>query len=420
MPLPARAQDAILPDDVPGADIPSAQMQQDAPDEVVKPRKRRDGEARPQGADQPRAATQEGGDTIRVKKRSDNSGQVDEATAPERRKDKSADAAVPRQSLSPDEQKGDATIRKRKLDADKSTAQSPDQGSKPDQARQRATVEKPRDQQNEASKPDQRRQPTTAEGQRDQQDQTTATRRPPVEANTPATNRAQTQPGANEARAGNETGDTDIKVRGKVNLAREAAPRIHRDLLRSGNRTDVAVDYAIGRPMSDRVQLAPMPTEIIDESPELRGYNYTVIEDQVVVVDPRTREVVEVIGADSRSDAAGFNGGDTQTGAVRQGGGGRESVAVEGRAPSSGGTPPSLTLSGPDRQLIRDGILRLSHAAMLNFNTGEQIPDQIPVEPIPDAIANQVPAIQQFDYFVTNERVVLVDPHTHSIVDVIQ
>jgi hypothetical protein len=416
-PLPAVAQDLILPDEAPGVDASPTQTQQGAPDEILKPRKRRDAETRSQGRDETRAAAEDKSDAVRKKKRPDIAGQSDEATTTDRRKERSAETAQPGQSTASDEQQGDAAIRKRKLDADK--AQSQDQGSKPDQAQQRTTAEKPRDQQNDASKPDQAQQRTTAEKPRDQQnDATSPTHRLPADAN--ANTNIQMPRGGNEARSADATGNAEVNVRGRVNIAREAAPRIHRELLRSGNRTDVSIDYTVGRPISDRVRLAPLPPEIIDESPQLRGYEYTVVEDEVVVVDPRTREVVEVIGNDSGS--VGRSGGyaeETQTGTVRQGGG-REVTTLEGRAPAPGGKLPQLTLSASDREFIRDEVLRLRNAAMLNITTGEQIPDQVPIQPIPDEIASQVPAIQQFDYFVTNERVVLVDPNSRSIVDVIQ
>jgi hypothetical protein len=44
----------------------------------------------------------------------------------------------------------------------------------------------------------------------------------------------------------------------------------------------------------------------------------------------------------------------------------------------------------------------------------------VPTQPIPRNVADQVPDLGSLDYFVSNERIVIVDPQSHDIVDVIQ
>ena len=212
-----------------------------------------------------------------------------------------------------------------------------------------------------------------------------------------------------------------IDVRGTLRIRTEAAPQIHNSLVRTGNRSDANIDVAVGRPLSESVPLEPLPQEILVDTPELRGYEYVVVDDEVVVVDPQTRNVVEVIGP-------GRPGFDqpmelTTAEASRVGSIGGQPMANHVQEPVGGGSSQSaskLILSSDQREAIRDGILRLRSNAMLNITTGEQLPDQVPMQPMPQAIASQIPAVQQLDYFVSNERVVLVDPSTHAIVDVIQ
>jgi hypothetical protein len=43
------------------------------------------------------------------------------------------------------------------------------------------------------------------------------------------------------------------------------------------------------------VNLMPLPTTIVDLVPEYRGYDYVVANDEIVIVQPSTRNVVEVI-----------------------------------------------------------------------------------------------------------------------------
>ena len=39
----------------------------------------------------------------------------------------------------------------------------------------------------------------------------------------------------------------------------------------------------------------PLPTEVVTIYPEWRGYDYILIGDQIVVIDPDTREIVAIL-----------------------------------------------------------------------------------------------------------------------------
>ena len=60
------------------------------------------------------------------------------------------------------------------------------------------------------------------------------------------------------------------------------------------------VNFAISvgtRVPRDRVSLRPLPAEVISIYPEWRGYEFFLVRDQIVVVDPRTGEIVDVLPA---------------------------------------------------------------------------------------------------------------------------
>ena len=50
-------------------------------------------------------------------------------------------------------------------------------------------------------------------------------------------------------------------------------------------------EVIVGQPLPTRVRLYPVPSSVGLQNP----YSYTIVNDQTVLVDPRTREVVEVI-----------------------------------------------------------------------------------------------------------------------------
>jgi hypothetical protein len=57
----------------------------------------------------------------------------------------------------------------------------------------------------------------------------------------------------------------------------------------------VRVAPTVGARLPDDVPLFPFPDSLYSEFPELRDYRYTVIEEEIVIVDPSERRIVEVI-----------------------------------------------------------------------------------------------------------------------------
>jgi len=195
------------------------------------------------------------------------------------------------------------------------------------------------------------------------------------------------------------TSRTDVDVTGSLNVSKDKAARVRDTLFRSGERTDVDinVNVDVGQALPARVRPRPLPAEIVEIAPEYRGYDYVIVHEQIVIVEPQTRKVVEVI---------------------RQGGG-RQQVQQGHR---TGG----IRLSAEQRQQI------LSYAKQRKVTTvqrsfdiesGASVPSDVELVPLPDTIVSEVPDIRSYEFFVTGDQgdqIVLVDPDSHSIVDVIQ
>jgi hypothetical protein len=54
---------------------------------------------------------------------------------------------------------------------------------------------------------------------------------------------------------------------------------------------------SVGARVPRDVRFHPLPTEVVSVYPEWRGYEYVLVNDQIVVIDPRTFEIVAVIEA---------------------------------------------------------------------------------------------------------------------------
>jgi hypothetical protein len=57
-------------------------------------------------------------------------------------------------------------------------------------------------------------------------------------------------------------------------------------------RVDVPVHQGVQLPAG--LQYHPLPADVVAVNPEWRGYNFIVVANEVLVIDPATREVVEI------------------------------------------------------------------------------------------------------------------------------
>jgi hypothetical protein len=61
--------------------------------------------------------------------------------------------------------------------------------------------------------------------------------------------------------------------------------------------TNVNFSISVGTRVPRDVSFHPLPTEIVDVYPDWRGYEFILVRDQIIVVDPSTYEIVAVLDA---------------------------------------------------------------------------------------------------------------------------
>ena len=110
---------------------------------------------------------------------------------------------------------------------------------------------------------------------------------------------AEGRPGQAQTGAGGQAAGGKVEAMGKANLPHDKASEVARTLRTSGGAQvspNINVhDLRVGADLPGAVVINPLPPAIVEIVPEFRGYDYFVVGDEVVIVDPARRQVVEII-----------------------------------------------------------------------------------------------------------------------------
>jgi len=122
----------------------------------------------------------------------------------------------------------------------------------------------------------------------------------PNEGNRAGQNTVQNPNGPNETHSNAASTNRSGSAGANVNLSVEQRSKIHSIIVaRSGGPRVAHVDFDVhvGVAVPRTVVLAPVPEDIVVIEPEWRGFEYFLVGDEIVVVDPATLEIVAVLPA---------------------------------------------------------------------------------------------------------------------------
>jgi hypothetical protein len=185
----------------------------------------------------------------------------------------------------------------------------------------------------------------------------------------------------------------EARVEGRFQIDPRRAADVHQRLISAPGlaRADVDVALDVGVVLPVEVRPLPLPIAIVDEYPQFRGYDYVVVRDEVIIVEPRTRRVVEVIGSGPRRQAGMPH------------------------------TAKRLQLSAEQRELIRHSVRGAQPSSEVEVTEpGTPLPRSVTLLPIPETVVRDVPAVQSDEYVMARgDRIVMVDPQTREVLAVI-
>jgi hypothetical protein len=153
---------------------------------------------------------------------------------------------------------------------------------------------------------------------------------------------------------------------------------------------NINVQVNIGERLPQRVRPRPLPPDIVRIAPQYRDYRYTVIKDQIVIVAPRTSQVVDVI-REPRSAA-------------------QTTSRVERER---------MVITREQRETLKQAARRMTTVG--STSPSGSVPDSncLTLQPVPEELVRSNPELGSYRYLAIGEQVVLVDPRQQKIVDVV-
>jgi Protein of unknown function (DUF1236) len=114
---------------------------------------------------------------------------------------------------------------------------------------------------------------------------------------------AQTSQNGQNTQGAAHVNPQNVRVQGNTHISNESASRIADTLLATSTSQNVNVNVNVGAALPGDVRLLPLPANVVDLVPEYRGYEYVVVNDEIVIVQPSTRNVVEIIDTGGGAEA---------------------------------------------------------------------------------------------------------------------
>jgi hypothetical protein len=235
-----------------------------------------------------------------------------------------------------------------------------------------------------------------------QQNNTNAQRE---QSNQPASNNAQTnqkpaQRSTQSPAAGNQQG-AQAPQSGQAGQSAQITTQQRTQIastIRQQNVSPVRVNFAVnvGVNVPSSVRLAVLPDAIVSIVPRYRGYSYFVTDEQIVIVEPSSHRIVEVMPYEGGGRAAAAPARSERKAQFSREQ--RESIkkyAVQKRTATTG--------SGSARRVVVE----------------DEVPATVEIEEFPETVVREVPSVRTYRYYRQDNDVIVVDPSNRRVIDVI-
>lgn len=192
----------------------------------------------------------------------------------------------------------------------------------------------------------------------------------------------------------NTAQSSGTNVNAAVNINEQQRTRISQSFAHVDARplTNVNFSISVGTVIPHDVRLSPLPADVVEIVPQYRGYNFVLVKDEIVIVDPATYKIVTVLPYSGHSTAA---------------------------APARS----KVSFSDHDRAIIRKHAKTrvegrtTGSAVRTEIRIGERVPESVEIEALPDEVYREAPELREYRYIHRENRTYVVEPSERRVIE---
>lgn len=160
---------------------------------------------------------------------------------------------------------------------------------------------------------------------------------------------------------------------------------------------NVNFSLTVGTSVPRDIRLQTLPSEVAEVVPQYRGYNFFVVRDEIVIVEPSTYQIVTVLPRSGGSTAAA-------------------STPTPARS--------KVSFTDKERDIVRKHVKTRStehqttgSSAKVVIRRGERLPDSVEVEEFPETVYREAPSLREYRYIHRENRTYLVEPGERRVIE---
>jgi len=162
--------------------------------------------------------------------------------------------------------------------------------------------------------------------------------------------------------------------------------------------TNVNFSLSVGTVVPRDVRLQPLPAEVVEVVPQYRGYDFVLVKDEIVIVEPSTYKIVTVLPYSGRSTASA-------------------PARTEQR---------KVTFSDRDREVIRKHARArpvererqtTGSTVRTEIRRGERVPEGVEIESFPEEVYRDAPTLREYRYINRDSHTYIVEPQERRVIE---
>lgn len=223
------------------------------------------------------------------------------------------------------------------------------------------------------------------------------------------TNQSQSPSGNNSADTAQQSNNhqntadrsSNTNVNASVNINDQQRTRISASIshLKVQPLTNVNFSLSVGTVVPRDVRLQPLPADVVEIVPQYRGYNFVLVKDEIVIIEPSSYKIVTVLPHSGHSTVAA-------------------PVRTEQR---------KTTFTDRDREVIRrhakarpverEKRVTTGSSVRTVIRTGERVPADVEIEAFPEEVYRDAPTLREYRYIHRDSRTYVVEPHERRVIE---